>query len=127
VLSCNQFNRRRDFPADYAAVFGNDPETVVTRGGSCIVDPFGSFLAGPNFESEAILVAEIDRAQIVRGKYDLDVVGHYARPDIFQLHVDKRPKQAVTAIREDEEEKQPEAAGTECSQKENARPAKGSG
>ena len=68
----------------------------MSRGGSCIVDPFGNFLAGPNTEGEAILVAEIDRAQIVRGKFDLDVVGHYARPDIFQLHVDERAKQPVT-------------------------------
>jgi len=96
VLSCNQFQRRRDFPADYRTAFGNDPDAVLCRGGSCIVDPFGNFLAGPNTEGEAILVAEIDRAQIVRGKYDLDVVGHYARPDIFQLRVDERPKQAVT-------------------------------
>jgi nitrilase len=96
VLSCNQFNRRRDFPADYRSIYGSDPDTVVCRGGSCIVDPFGNFLAGPNFGDEAILVAEIDPAQIVRGKYDLDVVGHYARPDIFQLHVDERPKQPVT-------------------------------
>ena len=76
VLSCNQFNRRRDFPADYDSAFGQDPDAVMTRGGSCIIDPFGDFLAGPNLESEAILIAEIDRAQIVRGKYDLDVVGH---------------------------------------------------
>ena len=97
VLSCNQFNRRRDFPADYRSAYGDDPDVVVTRGGSCIVDPFGSFLAGPNTEGEAILTAEIDRAQIIRGKFDLDVVGHYARPDIFQLHVDERPKQPVTS------------------------------
>ena len=96
VLSCNQFNRRRDFPAQYCTAFGDDPDTIICRGGSCIVDPFGNFLAGPNTEGEAILNAEIDRAQIVRGKYDLDVVGHYARPDIFQLHVDERPKQPVT-------------------------------
>lgn len=96
VLSCNQFNRRRDFPADYPAELGSDPDKIVTRGGSCIVDPFGNFLAGPNTESEAILIAEIDRAQVVRGKYDLDVVGHYARPDIFQLQVDERPKMPVT-------------------------------
>jgi len=96
VLSCNQFNRRRDFPADYRTAFGDDPNTIVTRGGSCIVDPFGNFLAGPNFEDEAILIAEIDRAQIIRGKMDLDVVGHYARPDVFQLHVDERPKTPVT-------------------------------
>src|SRR5215470_5696292 len=96
VLSCNQFNRRRDFPANYRTPFGDDPDTVICRGGSCIVDPFGNFLAGPNYEGEAILIAEIDRAQIIRGKYDLDVVGHYARPDIFRLHVDERPKRPVT-------------------------------
>ncbi|MGO8788809.1 MAG: nitrilase-related carbon-nitrogen hydrolase [Terriglobia bacterium] len=96
VLSCNQFNRRRDFPDDYEAVYGSDPEAVVTRGGSCIVDPFGNFLAGPNFDGETTLLAEIDRGQIIRGKFDLDVVGHYARPDIFQLHVDERPKRSVT-------------------------------
>jgi nitrilase len=102
VLACNQFNRRRDFPADYRTPFGDDPDTIMSRGGSCIVDPFGNYLAGPNVEGEAILTAEIDRAQIVRGKYDLDVVGHYARPDIFQLHVDERPKQPVSRQQADE-------------------------
>lgn len=96
VLSCNQFNRRSDFPADYEAALPSDPQSVVTRGGSCIVDPFGNFLAGPNTEGEVILTAEIDHAQIIRGKFDLDVVGHYARPDIFQLQVDEHPKKPVT-------------------------------
>lgn len=96
VLSCNQFNRRHDFPADYRSSLSDDPEAIVCRGGSCIVDPFGNFLAGPNVDGEAILSAEIDRAQIVRGKFDLDVVGHYARPDIFQLHVDQAEKKPVT-------------------------------
>jgi nitrilase len=96
VLSCNQFNRRHDFPADYRTAFGDDPETVMSRGGSCIVDPFGNFLAGPNVDGEVILIADIDRSQIVQGKYDIDVVGHYARPDIFQLHVDEQPKRPVS-------------------------------
>lgn len=96
VLSCNQFNRRRDLPENYGAGGSKDPDGVFTSGGSCIVDPFGNFLAGPNTEGEVILTAEIDRAQIIRGKYDLDVVGHYARPDIFQLHVDEEAKQPVT-------------------------------
>src|SRR6185436_535602 len=98
VLSCNQFNRRKDFPPDYRTPFGDDPETVLSRGGSCIVDPFGNFLAGPNVDGEAILVADIDRSQIVQGKYDIDVVGHYARPDIFQLHVDEQPKRPVDFV-----------------------------
>ncbi len=96
VLSCNQFNRRRDFPSDYHSIVSEDPDAVVTRGGSCIVDPFGNILAGPNYEGETILIAELDRGQIVRGKFDLDVAGHYARPDIFHLHVDERPRQPVT-------------------------------
>ncbi len=96
VLSCNQFNRRKDFPADYRTPFGDDPETVMSRGGSCIVDPFGNFLAEPNVDGEAILIADIDRSQIVQGKYDIDVVGHYARPDIFQLYVDEQPKRPVS-------------------------------
>lgn len=105
VLSCNQFNRQRDFPGDYRARFDGNSDAIVTRGGSCIIDPFGNFLAGPNTESEAILIAEIDRAQVVRGKYDLDVVGHYARPDIFQLNVDERPKRPVTLVNVDEADK----------------------
>jgi len=109
VLSCNQFNRRSDFPPDYRSIFGEDANAIVCRGGSCIVDPFGNFLAGPNTEGEAILIAELDRAQIVRGKYDLDVVGHYARPDIFQLHVDEQPKQPVTI-------RKPELAAEEAPQ-----------
>jgi nitrilase len=96
VLGCSQFTRRRDYPDDYNAFPGMAPDTIVSDGASCIVDPFGNFLAGPNREGEAILTAEIDLGQIVRGKYDLDVVGHYARPDIFQLHVDERPKRPAT-------------------------------
>jgi nitrilase len=96
VLSCNQFARRGDYPAEYRTGFGDEAKTVMSRGGSCIVDPFGNFLAGPNIECEAILVAEIDRAQIVRGKFDLDVTGHYARPDIFKLRVDEQAKQPVS-------------------------------
>src|SRR5215475_5901069 len=110
VLSCNQFQRRKDFPSDYRTGYGDDPETVLCRGGSCIVDPFGNFLTGPNTDGEAILVAEIDRAQIVRGKYDLDVVGHYARPDIFQLQVDERAKQPVTLQTADIDVERPNTA-----------------
>jgi len=98
VLSCNQFQLRSSFPADYAGLPGDDPGAILCRGGSCIVDPFGNYLAGPNTEGEAILTAEIDLGQIVRGKFDLDVVGHYARPDIFQLQVDERRKSPVISV-----------------------------
>ena len=55
------------------------------RGGSAIISPLGQVLAGPLFNEDAILLAEVDLAEIARGKYDFDVVGHYARPDVFRL------------------------------------------
>jgi len=93
VLSACQYLTRADCPADYPADCA--PETVLMRGGSCVVSPLGRVLAGPHFEGPAILTAEIDLAEIPRGKYDFDVVGHYARPDVFQLHVNERPMPAV--------------------------------
>lgn len=109
VLGCNQFNRRRDFPKEYSTAFGEDPETVLSRGGSCIVGPFGDFLAGPNFEDETILVADLDRGLLPKAKFDFDVVGHYSRPDIFRLIVDDEPKPPVaTASRKAESKNQAE-------------------
>ena len=95
VLSCNQFARRGDYPQSYAAEFGDDPAKVVSRGGSCIVSPLGELLAGPNYEDECILTADLDLGDIGRGKFDFDATGHYARPDVFRLIVDETPKPAV--------------------------------
>lgn len=96
VFSACQFARRSDFPPDVAPIQGNDPETVLIRGGSCIISPLGEVLAGPVFDAPAILTAEIDLGAISRGYLDLDVVGHYARPDLFQLTVNT---QAMPAVR----------------------------
>lgn len=98
VLSCNQYTTRGDFPEHYDAIQGDDPAAIISRGGSCIVNPLGQFLAGPNFDGEAILTAELDMDEIARGKYDFDVTGHYARPDIFKLLVNETPMQAVETV-----------------------------
>jgi len=92
VLSACQYFTRADGPADYMPVQGDDPSTVLIRGGSCIIDPLGTVLIQPDFSGESIRYAEIDRRVIVQGKFDLDVVGHYGRPDIFQLRVDTQAK-----------------------------------
>jgi nitrilase len=81
VLSATQFAVRADYPEDFPL----RDEHVVIRGGSCVVDPFGGFLAGPAFDREDVLFADVD-LDLLDGAYlDLDVVGHYARPDLFQL------------------------------------------
>src|SRR5262245_35269743 len=95
VLSACQFLTRADCPPEYRAIQGDDPKAVLMRGGSCIVGPLGQVLAGPCFGAEGILTAELDMAEIVRGKYDFDVVGHYARPDVFRLHVNEAEQAAV--------------------------------
>jgi nitrilase len=89
VLSCNQFARRGDYPPDYPGDVPNSPDAIVTRGGSCIVNPLGEIIAGPVYDEEAILTADIDLLDTIRGKFDLDVVGHYARPDVFRLIVNE--------------------------------------
>ncbi len=89
VLSACQFALRRDYPERYPLDAELAPDDVLIRGGSCIIGPLGEVLAGPVFDQEAILIADIDRGQIARGKYDLDVCGHYARPDIFKLAVNE--------------------------------------
>jgi nitrilase len=55
----------------------------------------GEFVVAPNRSSETIIAADIDLGEIARGSYDLDVVGHYARPDVFQLHVNEANQMPV--------------------------------
>ena len=95
VLSACQFLTSGSFPPGHAMRGeGNEPKTLM-RGGSCMVGPLGKVLAGPLWDREGILTAELDREDIARGKYDFDVVGHYARPDIFQLQVNEAVQSPV--------------------------------
>jgi nitrilase len=104
VFSSCQYIKRDAYPDDYNPIQGNEPDTILVRGGSCIVNPFGEILAGPNYDGECILAADIDLDDIARGKYDLDVSGHYARPDIFQLHVNEKSAPAVVTSSEGNED-----------------------
>ena len=95
VLGCNQFATRADYPADYPIDPALPPDAVLSRGGSVIVDPLGRVVAGPLWDGPGLLVADLDRDEIARGKYDFDVVGHYSRPDVFRLVVRTAPNVPV--------------------------------
>jgi predicted amidohydrolase len=69
-----------------------------THGGSAIIAPGGEYLVPPTFVEETIVKAEIDLARIGLIKWFFDGVGHYARPDVFRLQFDRRPKNPVEFI-----------------------------
>lgn len=97
ILSCNQFVTKGMYPSDLemSEELADKPD-ILCRGGSVIVSPFGEILAGPLYGQEGILYADLDLSEVRKSKIDFDVVGHYARPDIFQLQINSNPQLPVT-------------------------------
>ena len=93
VLSANQFVTRDMMPADWEVPAGDD--AILCRGGSAIIDPLGHYVAGPLWDEEGILTARLDLAAIAAARFDFDVAGHYARPDVFRLIVNEQPGRGV--------------------------------
>ncbi|PRY40022.1 nitrilase [Spirosoma oryzae] len=90
VLASNQFVRKSDYPERYQADLADEPD-IMSRGGSVILSPLGDVLAGPLWDQEGLLTAELDFSLLAKSKLDFDCVGHYARPDVFQLTVVNQP------------------------------------
>lgn len=101
VLSACQYLRRADCPPAYDLPHPVEGDTELIGGGSVIVNPLGQVLAGPHRGGEAVLTADLDLGDLARGKYDLDVTGHYARPDVFRLTVDESRRSAVVTMADD--------------------------
>lgn len=90
VLSCNQYSTKDMYEEDLLDSEEMDKMPFeISPGGSCIVNPMGEFLVKPVFGKEEILYATLDLEDITRGHFDFDVVGHYNRPDVFQLVVNE--------------------------------------
>ncbi|MFN8344594.1 MAG: carbon-nitrogen hydrolase family protein [Spirosomataceae bacterium] len=93
VLACNQFVRKSDYPERFQADLAHEPD-IMSSGGSVIISPLGEILAGPLWNEEGLLTAELDFSVLAKSKLDFDVVGHYARPDVFKLEVVGQPVMA---------------------------------
>ena len=92
VIGCNQYFTQDYYPEDLRETIPEDRGHTLSRGGSVIVSPLGKVLAGPLYDKEGLLTAEIDLDEIVRAKMDFDVNGHYTRNDIFRFMVEDQPE-----------------------------------
>lgn len=110
VLSANLCFKRSDYSPDIETVVpledvppGIENEAgSLSPGGSAIISPFGEYLAGPVYDKEEILVADLDMNMLAEARIDFDPVGHYARPDIFKLYVNETPLNHVEYYTEKE-------------------------
>ena len=97
VVGVNTCLRGSDVPDDIPgrdAIYAGDDDWM-SRGNTAIVGPEGELLAGPLLEQEGTLLVEIDVSRARASRRQFDPVGHYARPDVFTLTVDTRPKPAA--------------------------------
>ena len=96
VISVCMVLRKESFPKDFE--FQQELEDAgdyLQTGGSAIIGPEGSILAGPLWKEEGILYAELDLNQVVEQSQLLDVAGHYARPDVLSLHLKATPQNVL--------------------------------
>lgn len=91
VLGCNQYFTKSMYPDQFKDTVKDEPEDLC-RGGSIIVSPLGKVIAGPLFDEAGVLVADLDLEEVQQSKLDFDVIGHYARNDIFRLEVNGQPE-----------------------------------
>jgi len=85
VIACGSIMRASEIPAELELIesLKQNPDALVLNGGSAIIAPDGKVIAGPVFEAETILTADLDFSRIAEESLALDVTGHYFRPDIF--------------------------------------------
>jgi nitrilase len=100
VVGCCQAVRKEDIPDDlpFKSKYLSEIQGWINPGGSVIVDPDGKFLAGPANEIETILYADVRPEQLVGPRWQLDIAGHYARPDVFELIVHRRQTPIIREV-----------------------------
>lgn len=99
VLAANQYVHKSMYPQDLACYrdLTLAPDELC-RGGSAIVDPLGNYIAGPLYHEEGILYADLLLSELEEARFDFDVTGHYARPDVFTLRVNEEPQTTVRRV-----------------------------
>jgi len=107
VVGCCQAFRKEDIPDRYEFKerFLSGVGEWINPGESVIVDPDGKLLAGPVTGEETILYADIEASQLVGPRWQLDVAGHYSRPDVFELRYHRRKTPEMTRVEDGEDDR----------------------
>ncbi len=102
VLGSGTSLQAADIPDDFPgkSALYPDPAEWLNAGDSVVFDPNGKKVAGPLHEEHGILYADVDSASVDEARRTLDVAGHYSRPDIFQLEINRRPRPSLVAREE---------------------------
>jgi nitrilase len=90
VLAANQIVKKADYPKQYQVDLKDEPD-MICPGGSAIISPMGELLAGPLWNKEGLLIADLDFSILAKSKLDFDLAGHYSRNDIFKFEVLNQP------------------------------------
>jgi nitrilase len=100
VIGCCQAMRKGDIPdaLSFKHKYLADIGEWINPGDSVIVDPDGKIVAGPANQVETILYADVRPDQLVGPRWQLDVAGHYARPDVFELRVHRTPTPMIRVV-----------------------------
>ena len=87
VIAPCHFQRASSYPDGFPLAAELEGDDLLSHGGGAILAPDGSYLAGPLHEEEGILYAELDPSRLLAERQRFDPVGHYSRPDVFELSV----------------------------------------
>jgi len=98
VASVSGLMRKSDFPKNtphLSAILENSPDTLA-NGGSCIAGPNGKWIVEPVADEEKLIVATIDHARVREERQNFDPSGHYSRPDVTQLKINRQRQTTVS-------------------------------
>lgn len=97
VLSVSSLMNKKDFPKDTPhidRILAETP-TILANGGSCIAGPDGEWIISPQINTEGLIIETLDFNRVLEERQNFDPVGHYSRPDVTQLTIDKTRQSTI--------------------------------
>jgi nitrilase len=97
VVSVSCLMNKNSIPGNipYSSEICENSDEWLTDGGSCIADPTGNWVIDPVVEKESLIIADLDPGMVKRERQNLDVTGHYSRPDVLKVWVNRERQRSI--------------------------------